>query len=534
MHGRFVTVRDDVQRQANASSQLITVVFEPRGARVRVPVNTTVLDAARRAGVAIESPCGGMGICGKCRVRFAKGAPAPTEQELHLLQQCELEEGYRLACRARLSQDAIIFVPRETESVVAQILERGAEREAVIAPLIHKWYVELPQPSLHDERGDWERLINALDNAIKAHGERPASEWHAELKLLRSLPHQLRRSDFKVTVVTAGEWVLAVEPHDTTAQRCGMAFDIGTTTVVGYLIDLSTGINMAVASTLNPQMAYGDDLISRITFAMENDDGAQVLHRAIIDAVNELIEQACAEANVAPHHIYQLTVVGNTCMMHLFLGLPPHSLGVAPYVPVQQCSITVTARELGLHHCPSALVHVLPNIGGFVGADTVAMILVHLLNGADTALAIDIGTNSEVVVKRGRQLWAASAAAGPAFEGARIQHGMRASAGAIYAVSLDGDDIRCATVDSVPPHGICGTGLIDAVATLLELNVLDESGRICSPDEVPTLTELIKRRIVDVDGERQFVLASAEESATDESVVITQSDVRQLQLAKGS
>ncbi|MFA4016013.1 MAG: hypothetical protein RUDDFDWM_001114 [Candidatus Fervidibacterota bacterium] len=509
----------------------VEVLFEPTGLKVLVATGTSVLDAARRCGIALETPCGGVGICGKCKVKFLSGAPKPTPQEVALLTENELALGYRLACQSTLSQDAVVFIPAETAHPSGRILTFGVLREVAINPVVKKQFVTLPKPSLNDERGDWERLVGMLFGEERCV---VGSDLIVDLELLRSLPEVLRQADFKVTLTTANNRLLAVEKGDTTGIAYGMAFDIGTTTLVCYLVDLWTGVTLSTPSIINPQVAYGDDLISRIAFATEREDGVRILHDAVIEAVNELAKKACSEAGVSCEHIYYATFVGNTCMMHLLLGLDVSQLGRAPYVAVIQSAVELEAHKLGITSLPNAIAYVLPCIGGFVGADTVAMILTHLVDGVDVALAIDIGTNSEVVVKCGNEMFAASAAAGPAFEGARIKHGMRAVDGAIYSVSVDDSDIRLLTIGGKPPKGICGTGLVDAVAALIDLGIVKESGKLCSRSEIKSLPQKIMERIVEINGEVAFVLAHEHETESGVPVVLTQRDIRQLQVAKAS
>jgi len=302
---------------------------------------------------------------------------------------------------------------------------------------------------------------------------------------------------------------------------------------VVYLLDLRTGQQLAVAAGMNAQMAYGDDVVSRIRHAMQGRRARRQLQRAVIRVLNDLIRQAARSAGVSLQRVYLLTAVGNTCMMHLFLGLDPTPLGLAPYVPVVRQPWEVAAQELGLRVNPQARVYVLPNIASFVGADTVGMVLTHLWGGEGTALAIDIGTNGEIVLRHRGRIMACSAAAGPAFEGARITHGMRGAPGAISRVRLN-EQVEIDTIGHRPPQGICGSGLVDVIAQMLERGLLDSTGRIAAPEEVPQVSDELRSRLVTSDSNQAFVLARAEESATGEPVVLSQRDVRELQLAKGS
>lgn len=520
------------------SSKTVDVIFEPEGRQVRVPPGTPLLAAASAAGIAIETPCGGYGVCGKCKVEFTQGQTDPDPDEVRLLTPAERAQGVRLACRQRVYHDSVVTIPDASRSRVQQILLRGEQRQAKLRPAVRKVYMTVPRPSLNDQRGDWERLETALRQAA---GETFTATDRIVLdySVARDLPSTLRRADFSVTAVLSGESplyrLIALESGDTTEHLLGLAFDVGTTTVVGYLLDLHTGSEIAVASAMNAQIAYGDDVVSRIKHAREQAAGREHLQQAIRQVVSDLVYECAHHAGVPETQIYDATVVGNTCMAHLFLGLDPTYLGELPYVPAVQRSYTLTARELGLPLCPGASVYFLPSIAGFVGADTVGVLLAHLWDvGEGTRVAIDIGTNGEIVLAHGNRLWGCSAAAGPAFEGARISCGMRGSPGAVSQVRLN-ERVYITTIHNQPPRGLCGSGLVDAVAGLLDAGIVDSRGRLVHPDEVPHLPPELRARVAaNGDADRQFILVPAEESATGQSLSLTQRDIRELQLAKGS
>jgi uncharacterized 2Fe-2S/4Fe-4S cluster protein (DUF4445 family) len=398
-------------------------------------------------------------------------------------------------------------------------------------------------------------------------------ECGLELELLRELPSTLRTANGSVTAVTQYsntptlQHSIILESGDTSAQCFGMAFDIGTTTVVGYLMDLNTGHELAVASAMNAQTAYGDDLVSRIKHAVENERGRKQLRTAILQVVNGIVDEVTQSAGISPQSIYETVVVGNTCMTHLFLGVDPAPLGFAPYVPVFQQAHRAQARQLGVKMNPHGFVHILPNIAGFVGADTVAVLVtlweklgmgvwecggvgvndspLTTHHSPPTSLVVDIGTNGEIVLCHAGRLLACSAAAGPAFEGARIGCGMRSAPGAISSVHLN-ERVAYTTIDERPPRGICGSGLIDAVAQMLDAGILESGGRMVTGDEgrvsgdggrhssLATRHSSLADRLISDNSERQFVLAFADESCTGKPIALTQRDVRQLQLAKGS
>ena len=512
-----------------------TVIFRPSNTSVTVPEQVTLLAAATAAGISLQTPCGGQGRCGKCLVEVAGALDEPTAVERRVLTEDQLAEGWRLACQARIAGNAEVTVPESSLLAEHRIMVEGADREIEVRPNITKIALQLPQPSAEDPRADLDRVLDALSSKV-----RPLDR----VAPLQSLPAMLRDSRFHVTAVAAGGparrslseggELLAVEPGDTSDNCYGLAVDIGTTTVVAYLCHLPSGKCVTIASDLNSQAQYGDDVISRIQFASSPDDGLAVLCRAVVAVINGLIERACREAGVSQDAIYELTVVGNTCMGHLFLGVPPAGLGSLPFVQVFRSARVVRAADLGIGVHPEALVYLVPNIGGFVGADTVGVILAGELDRSDCLrVAVDIGTNGEIVVARDGELYAASTAAGPAFEGARISQGMRAALGAIDSVQI-GDDVICHVIGQAEPRGLCGSGLVDAVAELVRLGIVTESGRMLPRQEVSGLPEKVAQRLAGNGAEVRFVLAWPDEESGGEGVALTGRDVRETQLAKAA
>jgi uncharacterized 2Fe-2S/4Fe-4S cluster protein (DUF4445 family) len=380
--------------------------------------------------------------------------------------------------------------------------------------------------SLVDERGEFERLAAGLTMYD--------IDAHIGVHMARELPKILRPADYKVTAVVSDDWLIAVEPGDTVRQNYGIAFDLGSTTVAGYLVDLNTGHEVAVASAMNPQMAYGDDLVSRINFAMTEPDGLAMLRGAAVDVLNRIVRRLAELQEIDRGSIYEVMLVGNTCMSHLFLGLDVSTLGVSPYVPTVCSRMTLRGEESDLEVNPGARVHVMPNVAGFVGSDLVAVALSVLReDDGQTRLAVDVGTNGEMALIHGGRLYACSAAAGPAFEGARISCGMRGASGAIDSVRIT-DRVEITTIDDRRALGLCGSGLLDAVAELLDAGIIEGTGRMLTPDEAGHLPPEIRERLIESDGGVGFVLATERESARREPITLTQRDVRQLQLAKGS
>ncbi len=513
-------------QETNTGPELVKVTFEPDGIEISVPVGTKITRAALAAGCAIETTCGGMGTCGKCRVEAHGSLSEPDQSELRLVSTEEREKGIRLACRATIEGDTTVVIPTASRSLVQKILSDGVMYDVHVSPSTMKVFVDIPTPSLADERADFERLSAELDMyEIKA---------HIGIEMARELPARLRDGDFRVTAVIADDELIAVEPGDTVRKNYGVSFDLGTTTVAGYLLDLNTGYEVAVASAMNPQIAYGDDLVSRINFAVTEPGGLEMLRRAAVDVLNKIIHQLAEMQGIDPTSIYEAIVVGNTCMSHLFLGLGVSTLGVAPYVPIVCQAMTVRADSAGLDISPGARVRVLPNIAGFVGSDLVAVVLATLREDEDrTRLVVDVGTNGEMALLHDGSLYACSAAAGPAFEGARISCGMRGGSGAIDSVRIT-DRVEITTIDSKRPLGLCGSGLVDAVAEMLQVGVIEETGRMHSYEEGAHLPPAVRERLIEVDGGAEFVLATDQESGTRDPITLTQKDIRQLQLAKGS
>ena len=504
------------------------VTFYPMNKEIEIPVGTTLKKAMDIAELDFDFPCGGRGRCGKCRVQIQQGSVPPSNTDYDHLDEEEIEAGFRLACTINVDDDLVVKIPL-TGTEGHKILVDAAERETELRPHLSKIYRDVPHPSIEDQQPDWNRLRNALSDG------KSERNYRISHSALQALPVVLREKKFTCTAVVSGNEVVGIEAGDTTEKLLGMAFDIGTTTVVGYLMDLRTGEQLAVASTMNPQTKYGADVISRITYVSQEADGLQKLQDIIIEAINKLIGKAVKDAGCVRDDVYAISVVGNSCMHHLFLGLEPKYIALAPYVPVTGLPQDVDAKALGIQINSAGMVYVLPNIAGFVGADTVSVILATEMDqSSEIKLAIDIGTNGEIVLGTRDRMLSCSAAAGPAFEGAQISCGMRGTVGAIDSVSL-GDDITYTTIGGEKSQGICGSGLIDVMAVMLAAGVLDRRGKIRTADEAAgTKAERFAHRLVKHDELNCFLLARAEETAHGKPLFITQKDVREFQLAKGA
>jgi uncharacterized 2Fe-2S/4Fe-4S cluster protein (DUF4445 family) len=491
------------------------VTFITRGARFSTEADASFLELARLVGLSLPSLCGGRGKCTKCRCQPRGPVTEPTALELEMLTEQELTRGIRLGCQARPLGGVELEIEQE-------VLDKGGYVELAVEPepLLRKVFLELSAAALHDDLSDVERIQKGLGTPIRV-----------GLETLRRLPAALRQDAFQVTAALwdpgdGVEELLAVEAGDTRERAYGIAFDIGTTSVVGYLIDLFSGKEIARSSRLNGQQAWGADVLSRASHALEHAHGVTDLQTAIVGTLNQIIADCCT--GVEPRHVYYMTVVGNPIMHHLVLGLTPTTIALSPYVPVTRDGLSVRATDLGIS-LPSARAYFLPLIGAYVGADTLAVIMATGLDESDEIrLAVDIGTNGEMALGSRDHILACSAPAGPAFEGAEIRQGMRASAGAIDRVRIL-EDVRVWTIGDTPPKGICGSGLIDALAQMVRRGIVDDGGRLLpQADLVGKLPPKVLERVVGQDYTWEFVLS------WEPYVAITQDDVRQLQLAKGT
>lgn len=501
------------------------VRFEPDGAEAALAASVSVAQAAHDAGLSLHLPCGGRGKCGKCRVTVLEGElSAPTDEEREALGEEELARGARLACQALVAGDAVIQVPPEARVVGTKALDGDLVRAVEVRPNVRQAPVRPAPPALEDQRADYDRLADAL--------ARVAPSLTPTAHALRKLPGALREGDFEVVASLVGARLADVHPGGRAPRTCGAAVDIGTTTVVAYLVDLLTGEQLGAAAAHNEQGRRGADVISRIEYCNTQCGGLDELRDLALDTVNRVIAQAVAKCDCRAEDVYEVTVVGNTTMNHLLLGLDPRHLAQAPYVPANTRALEMSPAEAGIVMHPGGNVFCLPVIAGFVGADTVGVLLATELTERDhPTLAVDIGTNGEVALWSGEKLLVASCAAGPAFEGAQIEHGMRAAPGAIEHVALGNGALHIETIDGAPPVGICGSGLFDAMAVLLELGAVEPSGRFVDGAPDGDVDPAARERLVGEGNERRFIFAHDE---TGGPIHLSQRDVRELQLAKGA
>lgn len=490
-----------------------------------VPAGYNLLKLLKEKGFYLDSPCGGRGFCGKCKVRIVRGDVTKNQclpDEMGHLSFIERKGGIRLACRVEVNEDLVVELA-ESGQRDAAILTDG-KSDVALNPTVVKRYVELPKPSLDDQDSDVDRLEKALGAPGKLY-----------LNVMKDLPEILRDNGYKVTAVFFDGDIISVEAGDTSHVKYGVAVDIGTTTMVGFLMDLATGRQLDVYSAINPQRQYGADVITRTDFTIENENGLDVLSGLVRDEINNMLKAFCQRWGINPINIYHMTVVGNTIMMHLFAGLPVKHIAVSPFIPVIARKLELEPWRLGLNMCPSGRVTILPMVAGYVGADTVAAILASGMAEKDElALLIDIGTNGEIALGNRERIVACSTAAGPAFEGAHIRYGMGGVKGAISKVRIIEDRVEYDTIGGEPARGICGSGIVDAVAQMLKAGIVDVAGRMKSIEEAKSeLPISLANRVKEMDGKPAFLIASREEGASDD-IYICQKDVREVQLAKAA
>ena len=527
------------------------VVFTPSGRRGRFPIGTPVLQAARSLGVDIDSVCGGRGMCGRCQITVSEGnfpKHGVTSGTAHLSAQSDVEaryraerglaEGRRLSCSAQVLGDLVIDVPPESQ-VHRQLVRKGIEaRPMARDPVVRPYYVEVQGPDMHDPSGDLRRLKDALEFEWRLSG------LDCDVRALQRLQPALRKGNWAVTVaVHQGRQILAVWPGFRD-RIFGMAIDVGSTTIAAHLCDLGSGDVVASSGIMNPQIRFGEDLMSRVSYVMMHPDGEHELTRAVRDAINQLAQEVCTAAGIETRDVLELTFVGNPIMHHLLLGISPVELGGAPFTLATDESVTLWATELDLRVHPNARIYMLPCIAGHVGADTAGMILAEAphLNDEMTLL-VDVGTNAEIVLGNRNRLLACSSPTGPAFEGAQVSAGQRAAPGAIERVRIDRDTLEprfkvigCdlwsddpafrQASEAVGVTGICGSGIIEVIAEMFLAGILDADGVIDG-------SAAQRSSRIQSDG-RTFAYTLYETGARKPALRITQADVRAIQLAKAA
>ncbi len=506
-------------------NQEIVIIFQPKRKIVKVLSGTNLIEAAQKADIIIPSFCGTHGKCGKCKVKILQKELPYTYQEEITLSPEERAIGIHLACQINVTTDLLVEVVSEEKIQTSTFLTYDLAESFEVDHHLKKYYLELTIPDLE----------NLLDDSfnIETHIKPNYPELNVPLVLLQNLSTFLRKNDFKVTIAVDTKQVINIESGDTSHKLLGVAVDLGTTTIVGSLVDMLTGKILALAARTNPQSTYGADVISRVNYSISEPGGLGKLQTTVIKAINEIIEELCETSGAKFREIYEMSLAGNTIMNHLFLGVNPQYIAEAPYIPAYRKSQKFMAEELGIAILPRGPVTTLPNISGYVGGDITGFILACDLNKRDKiTLGIDIGTNGEIVLGSKDRLICCSTAAGPAFEGGQISCGMRAMEGALDKFFIDEEQIFYHVIGDVEAKGICGTGLIDAIAEMRRVGIIDETGRIIAPTQFDG-AEWLRNRIVANDKNYDFILASEADGAK-QLLKLKQQDVRELQLAKGA
>lgn len=515
------SVVPQVEQPSPGEPTRVEIDFAPSGKSARVPLGVTVFDVASWNAIAVDSTCGGHGTCRKCKVQIVSGDIPHGASDAKAFTEEELEQGWRLACQACAFTNLKVNVPELTTRPKASTV--GVGRQVIHRPTLLKRFLQLSEPNLVDQRPDLRRVLDGITDLTT----------NVDPMVVRTLPALLRKANFEVTAVVVDDVLVAVEPGDTSDRLYGIAFDLGTTTVVATLMDLSNGMPLAVSSMLNMQQQYGADVISRISATMLDPQRLFDLQRLAHETLDQLAGEVCQEAGVDRLDVFQVAVAGNATMVQIALGIDPEPLGVAPFILAADEYPDVRAHELGLKVNPQARATLFPALGAYVGGDIVAGALA---SGMDrdqrVRLFIDVGTNCEMILGNSERLLATAAPAGPAFEAASIKCGMRAAPGAIEVVTIDVDSVTLGTIDSQPAVGICGSGLVDAVAELVKVGLLDESGRFVTDEAARAISATLADRLIMRGQERVFMLTSGQEGESE--IYLSQRDVRELQFAKAA
>jgi uncharacterized 2Fe-2S/4Fe-4S cluster protein (DUF4445 family) len=499
--------------------QKYLIDLEPIGRRIEVEAGTTLLEAAQQAGVDLVAACGGTGICGTCRVRPLNGELNPlTPNEEEMLEPEQVKAGYRLACQAVPHGNLKVEIPPESLPVAQKIQLEGRQAAVALQPGVLAVDLALEPPSLHDLRADLRRVEEALGYNLESE---PAA--------LEQLSQELRRNNWSVRLAVrlsppGGQNYRLAGTFAPGTPLLGLAVDLGSTKLAIYLVNLETGATLAQSGVMNPQIAFGEDVVNRIAFANKSEDNRRLLQTRVVEALNAALVELCARAHASPGQVVEAVVVGNTAMHHFFTHLPVVQLGTAPYVAAASRPLEAWAAGLGLKLAPGALVYLPANIAGYVGGDHTAALLATRAYPGRVRLLVDIGTNTEISLSSGDEIFTCSTASGPAFEGAHIHDGMRAAPGAIERVHFNEGKVHVSTIGGLAPVGCCGSGILQALAELLSAGVIDERGALRK--DAPGVRQ--------VDGRSEFLLVPAARSGHGRDIVITRRDVNEIQLAKGA
>ncbi len=518
----------------------IKISIEPIGKRVLLEGPANGLDVILEAGIDIKSVCAGKGTCGKCRIIIMdKDRKPPNSQESKILGKDEIGHGVRLACQQIFDRDLKVYIPASSLSEEQKLQVKGEEKEFKIDPPVKKYHLKLKRAALDDPGSDLARIRDGLK------AEYGLSIDVMDIETLKIMPDMIRRNAWDITVSVRGKEIINIEGGDCTGSAYGLAADLGTTKIAIFLVDLVSGKTIDSKGIMNPQISFGEDVMSRLNFAIQNPENLNKIKNVVVGRIGEAINELCAKNSINNSDILEMTLVGNTAMHHLFLGLPVKQLALAPFVSLTEDPIAIKARDINIDLAPGAYIYLPPPIAGFVGSDHLAMELaIDIDNLKGNYLGVDIGTNTEMALVSGGKITSVSTASGPAFEGAHIKHGMRAAPGAIERVVIDKETFtaKIQTINDRPPTGICGSGILDAVAELLRTGAINKRGKFNIDN---------KYLCRDEKDQYQFVLARMENNGKNGSInnninglmhlpcgekdiSINQKDIVEIQLAKGA
>jgi uncharacterized 2Fe-2S/4Fe-4S cluster protein (DUF4445 family) len=518
-----------------------SVTFLPDNKQAEVDSNSTLLTAAAKAGVIINSLCGGDGLCGECRLQVISGKAMADKNAISFFSKDEIEHGFVLACRTKVEDNLVLLIPPKSRLEKEKILLEGtaivySEPEKLVLhrssrqpaysfdPLVKKVYLELPVPTLEDNISDIDRITRELQKVSSY------EKYEISLPCLQNLTEKLRAHRWKVTVTFARHnsvgRILQIESGDTSDKHYGLAVDVGTTTVVVQLINLKTGKVVGVKGSHNLQARYGEDVISRMIFACVR-GSLEPVHQAVITNINSLAHALAEENHISLQDITSIVAAGNTIMSHFLLNMTPSSIRLDPYVPTTTVYPQIFAREIGIEINPEGILEVAPSIASYVGGDIVAGVLAcGMADKPEIRCLIDVGTNGEIVIGNNEWLVCCSASAGPAFEGGGARNGMRATMGAIEKIEINNGSVAYETIGKSKPRGICGSGLIDAVYELVRNNIIEPHGKF---------NESVKSdRLVQIDGELRYIFAWPDETETGKAISISESEIANLIKSKGA
>ncbi len=500
-----------------SEKQPYLIIFEPVGKRISINSNETILDAARAAGIDLESVCGGEGTCGLCRIRLIKGELTGfTSSELECINESDRRAGVRLACQVHPISDTIIDIPAQSLTALQRTQVEGVELQFEKDPPVFPIALQLTKPTLRNLDSDETRLRSSLHNSGYFNVQ-------ISLEILKSASQVFRENDWKVkAAIRHSKFGMAIGGLLSRKKSlCGIAVDIGTTKLAMYLVDLETHETLAKFGQMNPQIPYGEDVVSRIAYCNKHQEGRNILQSALTETLNTMIEECCNIAGIDRECIVEFVAVGNTVMHHIFCGLPLRQLGEAPYLPAVSDPLEFQAEQIGLIISPGAHVYLPPNIAGYVGADHVSMLLAtEAWKSNKVTIALDIGTNTEISLISGAQHLCCSCASGPAFEGAHISAGMRAAKGAIERVKISGEDIQIKVINDTKPVGICGSGILDCISEMVKHHIVDTRGQLSKSD----------KRV----SSNGFQICDGRLSGINKPLYITREDINQIQLAKAA